>query len=209
MSSDISSILEASESLPEVNELPLNFLFIMDITKDQSNTKTGDKTIYTCTVCQDKGYDHKANAASHTRNSHPGRASTGSASGTQRSISAHFRPIASEEALQNAFNPQAYQEALISILTRRRMPFFGHCVGRVSATSPRVQPVRIIPDGTNTFLYPATSLVRIHDFKHSILSTITGASFIRCQEIVRRAPENICSGSAGVGGIERISTTMQ
>ncbi|RKK14070.1 hypothetical protein BFJ66_g18083, partial [Fusarium oxysporum f. sp. cepae] len=29
----------------------------------------------------------------------------------------------SEDALRNAFNPQAYQEALISILTRRRVPF--------------------------------------------------------------------------------------
>ena len=126
MSSDVSSIFEAPESLPDVNGLPPNFLFIMDITKDRSDTrrrKAGGKAIYTCTVCRDKRYDHKANAANHVRNNHPGGASTASASGTQRSISAHFRPIASEDALRNAFNPQAYQEALISILTRRRVPF--------------------------------------------------------------------------------------
>lgn len=125
MSSDI-SILEASESLPNVNGVPSNFLSVMDITKDCSNArgrKTGGKTIYTCTLCQDKRYDHKANAANHVRNRHPGGAPTASASGTQQSISSHFRPIANEDALRNAFNPQAYQEALISILTRRRVPF--------------------------------------------------------------------------------------
>lgn len=127
MSSDISSIIGATENPPDVNGLPSNFLSIMDITKDYPNTcgrKTGGKTIYTCTVCGDKRYDHKANAANHVRNNHPVTSrSTRSVSGTQRSISAHFRPVASEDALRNTFNPQAYQEALISILTRRRMPF--------------------------------------------------------------------------------------
>lgn len=126
MSSSMSSILEASESLPDVNGLPANFLSVMEITKDCSNKqgrKTRGKTIYTCTVCREKRYDHKANAANHVRHSHPGGAPAASTSGTQRSISAHFRPIANEDALRNAFNPQAYQEALISILTRRRVPF--------------------------------------------------------------------------------------
>lgn len=127
MSSDTSSIIGATENPPDVNGLPSNFLSIMDITKDRSNTrgrKTGGKTIYTCTACGDKRYDHKANAANHVRNNHPvASRSTRSVSGTQRSISAHFRPVASEDALRNAFNPQAYQEALISILTRRRVPF--------------------------------------------------------------------------------------
>ncbi|KAF5721631.1 ribonuclease H [Fusarium mundagurra] len=127
MSSDTSSIIGATENPPDVNGLPSNFLSIMDITKDRSNTrgrKTGGRTIYTCTACGDKRYDHKANAANHIRNNHPvASRSTRSVSGTQRSISAHFRPVASEDALRNAFNPQAYQEALISILTRRRVPF--------------------------------------------------------------------------------------
>ncbi|KAG7404280.1 putative AC transposase [Fusarium oxysporum f. sp. rapae] len=127
MSSDTSSIIGATENPPDVNGLPSNFLSIMDITKDHSSTrgrKTGGKTIYTCTACGDKRYDHKANAANHVRNNHPvASRSTRSVSGTQRSISAHFRPVASEDALRNAFNPQAYQEALISILTRRRVPF--------------------------------------------------------------------------------------
>ncbi|OBS16174.1 hypothetical protein FPOA_11998 [Fusarium poae] len=34
-----------------------------------------------------------------------------------------FRLAASDDTLRNAFNPQAYQEALTSILTRRRVPF--------------------------------------------------------------------------------------
>ncbi|RKK78776.1 hypothetical protein BFJ68_g17860, partial [Fusarium oxysporum] len=127
MSSDTSSIIGATENPPDVNGLPSNFLSIMDITKDRSSTrgrKTGGKTIYTCTACGDKRYDHKANAANHVRNNHPvASRSTRSVSGTQRSISAHFRPVASEDALRNAFNPQAYQEALISILARRRVPF--------------------------------------------------------------------------------------
>ncbi|KAG6979019.1 hypothetical protein FocnCong_v010959 [Fusarium oxysporum f. sp. conglutinans] len=125
MSSDTSSIIGAIETPQDVNGLPSNFLSIMDITKVRSNTrgrKTGGKTIYTCIVCGDKRYDHKTNAANHARNNHPvASRSTRSVSGTQRSISAHFRPVASEDALRNAFNPQAYQELLISILTRRRV----------------------------------------------------------------------------------------
>ncbi|EGU71854.1 hypothetical protein FOXB_17637, partial [Fusarium oxysporum f. sp. conglutinans Fo5176] len=115
MSSDTSSIIGAIETPQDVNGLPSNFLSIMDITKVRSNTrgrKTGGKTIYTCIT----------NAANHARNNHPvASRSTRSVSGTQRSISAHFRPVASEDALRNAFNPQAYQELLISILTRRRV----------------------------------------------------------------------------------------
>ena len=125
MSSDASSVIDATET-PDVNGLPLNFLSIMEITKDHSNKrgrKSGGKTIYTCCMCRDRRYDHKTNAANHVRNNHPVTSTQGSVSGTQRSISAHFRPVASEEALRNVFNPQAYQEALISILTRRRVPF--------------------------------------------------------------------------------------
>lgn len=127
MSSDTSSIIGTTEYPPDVNGLPSNFLTIIDITKERSNTRgrcSRGKTIYTCTVCRDKRYDHKANAANHVRNNHPVTSRcTRSVSGTQRSISTHFRPVASEDALRNAFNPQAYQEALISILTRRRVPF--------------------------------------------------------------------------------------
>ncbi|KAG4255517.1 hypothetical protein FPRO03_14121 [Fusarium proliferatum] len=75
MSSDTSSIIGATENPPDVNGLPSNFLSIMDIiTKGRSNTrgrKTGGKTIYTCTVCGGKRYDHNANAANHVRNNHP------------------------------------------------------------------------------------------------------------------------------------------
>lgn len=127
MSSDTLSIIGATENPPDVNGLPSNFFSIMDITKDYSGTrrrKTGGKTIYTCTACPDKRYDHKSNAVNHVRNNHSvASRSTKSVSGTQRSISAHFRPVASEDALRNAFNPQAYQESLISMLTRRRVPF--------------------------------------------------------------------------------------
>jgi hypothetical protein len=127
MSSSTSSIINATETPQDANGLPPNFLSIMEITKERSNTrgrKSGGKTFYACTVCRDKRYDHKVNAANHVRNNHPvASRSTRSVSGTQRSISAHFRPVASEDAIRNAFNPQAYQEALISILTRRRVPF--------------------------------------------------------------------------------------
>ncbi|KAG4266894.1 hypothetical protein FPRO04_13009 [Fusarium proliferatum] len=116
MSSDTSPIIGATENPPYVNGLPSNFLSIMDITKDRSNThgrKTGGKTIYTCTACGDKRYDHKANAANHIRNNHPvASRSTRSVSGTQRSISAHFRPVASEDALRNAFNPSEIKDSV-------------------------------------------------------------------------------------------------
>ena len=127
MLSDTSSIIDAMETPQDVNGLPPNFLLIMEITKERSNTrgrKSGGKTFYACTVCRDKRYNHKVSAANHIRNNHPvASRSTRSVLGTQRSISAHFRPVASEDAIRNAFNPQAYQEALISLLTRRRVPF--------------------------------------------------------------------------------------
>ena len=34
-----------------------------------------------------------------------------------------FVPITSQNGLRNSFNQQAYREAIISLLTRRRMPF--------------------------------------------------------------------------------------
>ncbi|WKT53928.1 hypothetical protein QSH57_004512 [Fusarium oxysporum f. sp. vasinfectum] len=81
----------------------------MDITKDRSNIrgrKTGGKTIYTCTKQPPRRIQiHQVCIG------HPGL--------NLRT----FSPCSKRGRTSNAFNPQAYQEALISILTRRRVPF--------------------------------------------------------------------------------------
>ena len=51
--------------------------------------------------------------------------------------------------------------------------------------------------------------MRIHDFKHLILSIFTSLSFIRCYKIIRQALEKIRSGLADIGGIERILIAMR
>jgi hypothetical protein len=41
---------------------------------------------------------------------------------TQRSISSIYTPITATDTLRGSFNLQAYREALIELLTRRRVP---------------------------------------------------------------------------------------
>lgn len=41
----------------------------------------------------------------------------------QREITTMFTPLSSQATLRNAFNQQGYREAVIGLLTRRRMPF--------------------------------------------------------------------------------------
>jgi hypothetical protein len=95
--------------------------------KDHSDTcarNSGGKILCACALCRDTRCDHKENAATQVRNNHPvASRSTTSVSGTQRSIFAHFRPVASKNAIRDAFNPGSYQVSLVSMLTRRTVPF--------------------------------------------------------------------------------------
>ena len=74
MLSNTLSIISAIEYLPAINGLLLNFLLIIDIIKNRLNSRgqrSRGKTIYTCTIYQDKQYNHKANATNHIRNNYP------------------------------------------------------------------------------------------------------------------------------------------
>ncbi|EXA29121.1 hypothetical protein FOVG_19342 [Fusarium oxysporum f. sp. pisi HDV247] len=109
MSSDTSSIIDATENPPDVNGLPSNFLSIMDITKDPSNTR-GRKTGGKC--CQSRQKQPPRRIQIH-------QVCIGHPALNLRT----FSPCSKRGRTSNAFNPQAYQEALISIPTRRRVPF--------------------------------------------------------------------------------------
>ncbi|KAK7575062.1 hypothetical protein V3481_017027 [Fusarium oxysporum f. sp. vasinfectum] len=55
---------------------------------------------------------------------------------------------------------------------------------------------------------PAVIPLRIQLFKHSPFSIVDAPRSIRFHEIVRRAPENVRSGSADMAGIERMSIAI-
>ena len=59
-----------------------------------------------------------------------------------------------------------------------------------------------------SLLQPNTIPLFTHDFKHSDHSILTGLSLMHCQVIIRRAPEKIHSGSADIGGIDKISIAI-
>jgi hypothetical protein len=61
-------------------------------------------------------------AVNHVSRHNPLDDSISSTSLVQRQINTIFPPVASTVALRDSFNLQAYREALVGLLTRRRMP---------------------------------------------------------------------------------------
>lgn len=82
---------------------------------------------FTCRKCSSWSTSHRTNAIKHVISLHPlPRGSSQSPISTaapQRDISSMFTPVISQNGLRNTFNQQAYREAIIGLLTRRRMPF--------------------------------------------------------------------------------------
>ncbi|RYO01198.1 hypothetical protein AA0121_g13269 [Alternaria tenuissima] len=76
---------------------------------------------YVCNLYDFK-HDHRQVAVNHVNRCHPLDDSISSTSPVQRQINTIFPPVASTVALRNSFNLQAYREALVHLLTRRRMP---------------------------------------------------------------------------------------
>jgi hypothetical protein len=132
MSSDISSSLASSSPISSTPATPLHFDVVIKaeyVGKPNTALKSGiqRRKLFTCTRCKSWSTHHRTNAVKHVLSLHPlsgasSRSSTPT-SATQRHISSMFTPVISQNGLRNSFNQQTYREAIISLLTRRRMPF--------------------------------------------------------------------------------------
>lgn len=131
MSSDISSSI-ASTSQASTPATPLHFDSIIKVEYiDKSNAilKSGiqRRKQFACRRCSSWTTSHRTNAVKHVISLHPlsGRSSgtSSSALAPQRDISSMFTPVISNNGLRNSFNQQGYREAVVGLLTRRRMPF--------------------------------------------------------------------------------------
>jgi hypothetical protein len=124
--SSFSSLLSSSAT---PSTLPVNFYTVMDQQYPEANSplpasrkrKSKGPVSYVCRLCPSWRHGHKATAANHVQSVHG--TSFLSPPINQRSISAMFASVASPDALRQAFNRQAYNEAIVGLLTRRRVPF--------------------------------------------------------------------------------------
>ena len=130
MSSDISSSIP-SITQTSVAATPIHFDVIFKVEyvgKPNTTLKSGvqRRKQFTCRQCNSWSTSHRSNAVKHVLSFHPlsgSSQSSVSAAISQRDISSMFMPITSQNGLRNSFNQQAYREAIIALLTRRRMPF--------------------------------------------------------------------------------------
>jgi hypothetical protein len=132
MSSDISSSLASTVQTSSALATPLHFDVIIKVEyvgKPNTALKSGvqRRKQFTCRRCNSWTTSHRTNAVKHVVSLHPlPRGSSQSSISTptsQRDISSMFTPVISQNGLRNSFNQQAYREAIIGLLTRRRMPF--------------------------------------------------------------------------------------
>lgn len=108
--------------------LPPNFWNVMRKSKPDANTpKAADqkrnskgKSLYCCKTCIPiYQSNHRGNAAQHVRSHHPIMSSK---STSQQSITSMFGAGISPSTLRSSFNQQGYKEAIIGLITRRRVP---------------------------------------------------------------------------------------
>jgi hypothetical protein len=89
--------------------------------------------VYVCLHCTNRWESNwSSNAITHARNKHPQQiqdqedsqaTSSYSFANTQTSMGTYITSMASSSSLRNAFNAQQYNEAIVGLLTRRRVPF--------------------------------------------------------------------------------------
>lgn len=83
--------------------------------------KSNGAVLYTCTKCLNWSSGHRPTARSHVLSRHPLYTERlQSTPSRQRSIASM---IASQDLLRTSFNRQKYREAVVGLLTRRRVPF--------------------------------------------------------------------------------------
>jgi hypothetical protein len=135
MSSDISSqSVYASLSSSTQRLQPPNFHSIIrtELIGASTTVLPGRKrrskgtTHYYCTICLDwPGTSHVRHAHDHVYSFHPLSNASSASMPTQAQpfLSSMWSPTASPDAMRNTFDMQRYKEALVGLLTRRRLPF--------------------------------------------------------------------------------------
>jgi hypothetical protein len=96
--------------------------------RDFSPEKAKPRTLYVCLYCRTRPWKdgYKGNARRHIRNNHPYLVGLSSQqSQSQQSLDTYITSSTtpSEAALRNASNRQAYTDAIIGLITRRRVAF--------------------------------------------------------------------------------------
>jgi hypothetical protein len=94
----------------------------LDGSRKRKKRRTAGVQQFTCKICTKWSILSRYNASIHVRNFHPIKWGSVSSS-IQPSVASIYAPRPSDDALRRIFNVQGYREALIGLLTRRRMPF--------------------------------------------------------------------------------------
>jgi len=85
------------------------------------------KTQYACKQCRSWSSSHRVNTINHVlayhTTSESSQLSQTSSSSSQPAITSVFRTISDQTIIRNAFNEQGYRDALVGLLTRRRIAF--------------------------------------------------------------------------------------
>jgi hypothetical protein len=131
--SDILSSIGDSNSQTS-DQLPSSFFSIMDRQYPDKNKplaagrkrKTKGTVLYVCRLCPKWSHRHRETAAHHIKNGHAAQLRPlpppSPISSNQRSLPAMFASIPTPDNLRQVFNQQAYNEAVIGLLTQRRAP---------------------------------------------------------------------------------------
>lgn len=130
MSSDVSSSQTGNSQsiLPKDSPFFNTFIRTSRVQVDSVNgglpvgrkRKSNGAVLYTCTRCPSWSHGNRRAANDHVGRKH---AVDGQSPGFQRSISSMLPPMASPDVLRTSFNQQRYKEAIVGLLTRRRVPF--------------------------------------------------------------------------------------
>lgn len=133
MASESDFFSSNGDSTPQCDQLPSNFFSIMDRQypdKDKPlaagrKRRTKGAVLYVCRLCPNWSHGNRATAALHIKSRHDFRPppSPSPKSSNQRSLPAMFASTPTSDNLRQTFNRQAYNEAIIGLLTRRRVPF--------------------------------------------------------------------------------------
>ncbi|OWT43208.1 hypothetical protein VFPPC_17455 [Pochonia chlamydosporia 170] len=171
MSSDASSsIVSAAQTSAPATPLHFDVIFKVEyVGKPNTTLKSGvqRRKQFTCRQCNSWSTPHRTNAVKHVLSVHPlSRSSQSSVSApiAQRDISSMFVPITSQNGLRNSFNQQAYREAIIGLLTRRRMPFsaveWSEMKDMALACNPAIEDllIRVVVDMIDTIRYDTISI---------------------------------------------------
>lgn len=123
---------ESSSSTPQSLSRPstppyFDAIIQTDTVQNTSNSKRRRlKTQYICKQCPSWSSSHRVNTIAHVLRRHALSESSQRSHTSQSSqpvITSIFRTATDQNVIRNAFNQQGYRDALVGLLTRRRMPF--------------------------------------------------------------------------------------